>query len=246
MCWRRPATRWPAATARIIDRSSIVRAGDRAATLDDLRGRVFGCNSRRSNTGMNLPRLSLARIADRRRFFSNVVVTGGHLHSLELLSAGSIDLCSVDCVTWVLPGAFPAGDDSAKGAFSQRRFPSPSLPFVTTSATSSQAKAALRQALHQISVEPRLRPTHVRLSPCAASRAWRPRLTNKYSSTSGKPRSLLSCARMTTCTVSVHRHRALHRKNTRWVHAVLGDCCRTVARSFGAGPEGTSCLASQP
>ncbi len=66
----------------------IVRGDDPAADLAGLRGRVFGCNSIDSNTGMNLPRLSLARIAGSRPFFSRVVWTGGHVPSLAALSAG--------------------------------------------------------------------------------------------------------------------------------------------------------------
>jgi ABC-type phosphate/phosphonate transport system substrate-binding protein len=45
--------------------SFMVRARDPAQRLEDLRGRVFGCNSRLSNSGMNLPRH--AACSDRRR-----------------------------------------------------------------------------------------------------------------------------------------------------------------------------------
>jgi ABC-type phosphate/phosphonate transport system substrate-binding protein len=80
----------------------MVRADDPAEKLEDLRGRVFGCNSRLSNTGMNLPRLMLARIAEGRPFFRSVVMTGGHLASLDHLDNQTIDACSIDCVTWGL------------------------------------------------------------------------------------------------------------------------------------------------
>lgn len=127
----------------------IVRVDDRAERLDDLRGRVFGCNSLRSNTGMNLPRLSIAQIADRKRFFSSVVVTGGHLQSLEQLHAGSVDLCAIDCVTWGFLERFRPGL-TGRGRILAETAPSPSLPFVTASATSQQARAALRLALDEI------------------------------------------------------------------------------------------------
>src|SRR5271165_431899 len=39
----------------------MVRSDDPAQRLEDLHGRIFGCNSLTSNSGMNLPRLSLAR-----------------------------------------------------------------------------------------------------------------------------------------------------------------------------------------
>ena len=139
----------------------VVRADERAMRLDDLRGRVFGCNSLRSNTGMNLPRLSLARIANRRRYFSDVIITGSHVQSLEQLVSGYIDVCSVDCVTWgfldrLRPGLTP-----------QRRIlaetdQSPCLPFVTSAAMSSDDRAALRQTLDEVLVDPHY--THIRSS----------------------------------------------------------------------------------
>ena len=44
----------------------MVRVDDPAERLDDLRGRIFGCNSLLSNSGRNLPRLSLARTVGRK------------------------------------------------------------------------------------------------------------------------------------------------------------------------------------
>src|ERR1700691_333517 len=78
----------------------MVRADDSDECLEDLRRRIFACNSLLSNSGMNLPRLSLARIAGGKPFFSSVVMTGGHVASLERLDDGRIDICSIDNVTW--------------------------------------------------------------------------------------------------------------------------------------------------
>ena len=146
----------------------IVRTDDRATQLDDLRGRVFGCNSLRSNTGMNLPRLSLAHIANRKRFFSNVVVTGSHLQSLERLCSGSIDLCSVDCVTWGFLERFRPGL-TARARILAETASSPSLPFVTASATSRHDKAALRDALDEMFAEPRTVDTLTPLAMCGVA-----------------------------------------------------------------------------
>ena len=139
----------------------VVRADERAMRLDDLRGRVFGCNSLRSNTGMNLPRLSLARIANRRRYFSEVVITGGHVQSLEQLVSGYIDVCSVDCVTWGFLERFRPGL-TAQGRILAETDQSPCLPFVTSAATSSDDRAALRQTLDEVLVDPHY--THMRSS----------------------------------------------------------------------------------
>ena len=120
----------------------IVRASDPARGLPDLRGRVFGCNSRLSNTGMNLPRLSLARVAGGRPFFSRVVLTGAHQSSLAALASGAIDLCAVDCVTWGLLGR-DRPEETAGLRVLDWTEPSPCLPFVTAAATPHETTALL-------------------------------------------------------------------------------------------------------
>jgi ABC-type phosphate/phosphonate transport system substrate-binding protein len=131
----------------------VVRAEDPAERLEDLRGRVFGCNSRLSNTGMNLPRLMLARIAEGRPFFRSVVMTGGHLASLVHLDKQTIDVCSIDCVTWGLFRKFrPA--DAVRYRILERTAPSPSLPYVTSATTDAQAVATLRKSLDALFSDP--------------------------------------------------------------------------------------------
>ena len=111
-----------------------------------MRERVFGCNSVHSNSGMNLPRLSLARVAGGTPFFARVAWTGGHLASLRALQAGDIDLCSVDCVTWGLAcrHAPHLADGLRVLAWTE---PSPCLPFVTSAAASATDAGALSAAL---------------------------------------------------------------------------------------------------
>jgi ABC-type phosphate/phosphonate transport system substrate-binding protein len=131
----------------------MIRAADRAERLEDLRGRVFGCNSRQSNTGMNLPRLTLARIAEGRPFFSKVVMTGGHLASLDHLGKGTIDLCAIDCVTWGLFRKFRPSDALHYRILAQTA-PSPCLPYVTSSTTDALAVATLRACLDALFSDP--------------------------------------------------------------------------------------------
>jgi ABC-type phosphate/phosphonate transport system substrate-binding protein len=47
----------------------MVRSGDPAERLEDLRGGIFGCNSMLSNSGMNLPRLSWRGLPTASPFF---------------------------------------------------------------------------------------------------------------------------------------------------------------------------------
>jgi ABC-type phosphate/phosphonate transport system substrate-binding protein len=131
----------------------MVRARDAAERLEDLRGCVFGCNSKLSNTGMNLPRLALARVAGGRPFFRKVVMTGGHLASLDHLRKETIDLCAVDCVTWGLFQKFRPADAAHYRILAQTA-PSPSLPYVTSSTTEALAVATLRTSLDALFSDP--------------------------------------------------------------------------------------------
>jgi ABC-type phosphate/phosphonate transport system substrate-binding protein len=147
-CYTMPGCDGPSHSAYFM-----VRADEDATVLAHMQGRVFGCNGLLSNTGMNLPRLALARIAGRQRFFSRVVMTGGHVASLEHLRAGAIDLCSIDAVTWGFVGRhrpiFAAGFRVLAQTDS-----SPSLPFVTSARSSDTEATALRETLHQMLTDP--------------------------------------------------------------------------------------------
>jgi ABC-type phosphate/phosphonate transport system substrate-binding protein len=131
----------------------MVRASDPAERLEDLRGGIFGCNSLLSNSGMNLPRLALARIAGGKPFFSYVVITGGHVTSLERLDEGRIDICSIDNVTW---GYFRKFRPIAAKRYRilGETPPSPTLPFVTSVTTSESDAGAIAEALHEIMGDP--------------------------------------------------------------------------------------------
>jgi ABC-type phosphate/phosphonate transport system substrate-binding protein len=133
----------------------VVRAGDPARRLEDLRGRVFGCNSLLSNSGMNLPRLSLARIAGGNPFFSSVVITGGHVASLERLDGRSIDICSIDNVTWGFFSKF-SPDAAKRYRVIEETVSSPSLPFVTSVNTVASDVAALTEALYELMNDPKV------------------------------------------------------------------------------------------
>jgi len=124
----------------------MVRAKDPAGRLEDLRGHVFGCNSRLSNSGMNLPRLTLARIAEGRPFFRKVVMTGGHLASLDQLHRETIDLCAIDCVTWGLLRKFRPVEAMRFRILAQTAR-SPSPPLVTSTTTDARTVATLRESL---------------------------------------------------------------------------------------------------
>jgi ABC-type phosphate/phosphonate transport system substrate-binding protein len=166
----------------------MVRADDPAECLEGLRGRIFGCNSSLSNSGMNLPRLSLARIAGGMPFFSSVVMTGAHIKSLERLDEGSIDICSIDNVTWGFFKKFRS-ITAERYRILAETVASPSLPFVTSVNMTEADAAALAETLYDIMNDPQI--SHIRdvlNLPVFLSPTSRP--TNVWPNTSAKPSSL--------------------------------------------------------
>ena len=124
---------------------------------EDLRGRTFALNSRHSNSGMNLPRLLLARLAGGKPFFGKVIETGGHGPSIERVVAGDADCASIDCLTYVFLQDFRPAFVRGLRVLAQTP-PSPAIPFITSAATPPQVVEALRRALLRMSSEPRHRP----------------------------------------------------------------------------------------
>jgi ABC-type phosphate/phosphonate transport system substrate-binding protein len=133
----------------------MVRGDDPAECLGDLRGRVFGCNSLSSNSGMNLPRLSLAGIANGNPFFSSVVMTGAHVKSLQYLAEKTVDVCSIDSVTWGFFEKFcPVAAERYR--ILDETVSSPCPPFVTSIDRTASEVTALGEALYEIMSAPEL------------------------------------------------------------------------------------------
>jgi ABC-type phosphate/phosphonate transport system substrate-binding protein len=117
--------------------------------LADLRGCRFAYNSRHSNSGMNLPRRSLANIADGKSFLGEVTETHSQPGNIERVARGEADASCVDCVTY----AFFRQHRSELGRLTRVLAvtpPSPSIPFVTSSSASEDLRQSLREALFAV------------------------------------------------------------------------------------------------
>lgn len=128
-------------------RSFIVvsRASPRAS-LEALRGSRFAVNSYNSNSGMNLPRRLLAPLAGGQAFFSTVIVSGGHVRSMEMVAAGDADAASIDCVTYGFCALYRPALVAALRVVAETPA-SPAIPFITAAATPPGTVAALMRAL---------------------------------------------------------------------------------------------------
>jgi ABC-type phosphate/phosphonate transport system substrate-binding protein len=132
----------------------VVRAESPAKSISDLRGCVFLLNSPVSNSGMNLPRRTLAEIAGGRPFFSKIIETGGHPASLDRLLGGEGDAASIDCVTYAFWRRHRP-EAAAQVRIVGETVPGPAIPFVTSVATPAATVDILRAALRRLASEPR-------------------------------------------------------------------------------------------
>jgi ABC-type phosphate/phosphonate transport system substrate-binding protein len=124
----------------------VVSRASAAREIADLRGSRFAVNAFDSNSGMNLPRRLFAPFAEGGTFFSSVMVSGGHLRSMEAVAAGEADAASIDCVTYGFCGRYrPALVDELRIVAETPA--SPAIPFITAAATPPETVAALIRAL---------------------------------------------------------------------------------------------------
>lgn len=132
----------------------IVPKDSPARRMEDLRGKRFALNSLHSNSGMNLPRLMLARMGGAHPFFGEIVETGGHGPSIVKVAAGEADCASIDCLTWVFMNDYQPASVAGVRLLAQTPS-SPSIPFVTSHRTDPETVAILKSCLFQLSDDPR-------------------------------------------------------------------------------------------
>lgn len=124
------------------------------ATLADLGGRTAGVNQLESHSGMNALRHAVAPLARDGRFFGRVVVTGAHVHSLEQLAAGAVDVAAIDAVVVaLLAREAPALIAATRVIGETPRVPG--LPYVTRARATDAEVAVLADALHEVMADPR-------------------------------------------------------------------------------------------
>jgi ABC-type phosphate/phosphonate transport system substrate-binding protein len=133
----------------------VVRDGDPAERLADLRGRRVAVNAGDSQSGYNCLRHALAPLAEGGPLFAEVVVTGGHGASLAAVRGNRADLAAVDAVTFSLAAR---SEPSAVAGLRVLGWsaPAPALPYVTRVGAGEAEVAALRDGLLQAAADPDL------------------------------------------------------------------------------------------
>lgn len=123
----------------------VTRADHEAETPDELRGARAAINDFGSHSGSSQLFATVARGLDPKDVFREVVISGAHIRSLELVRTGAADVAAIDCVTYAL--AARDRPEAVRGLkIVGRSGASPALPFVTAKGWPRRA-AALREAI---------------------------------------------------------------------------------------------------
>ncbi len=133
----------------------VARRDDARRDLAGFRGARAAINARDSNTGMNLFRAAVAKVAGGAPFFADVSVTGAHSASLAAVAEGKADLAAIDCVTFGLIAR--ESPQRVAGVRVLARTPSsPALPFIASRALPRATRDAVREALFAARAAPGL------------------------------------------------------------------------------------------
>jgi ABC-type phosphate/phosphonate transport system substrate-binding protein len=121
----------------------MVREGEPARTIAELKGRPVAINGEGSFSGWHALRALIAREVGGGRFFGEIVTTGSHRASLAAVRAGRADLAAIDCVSHALIERHAPSE--LVGTRVLGRTPlAPGLPWITSAASSDATLARLR------------------------------------------------------------------------------------------------------
>ncbi len=113
--------------------------------LVDFRGKRAAVNTPDSMSGMLALKAVFQPLAEKGRFFGEVVQSGGHVRSLEMVRDGEADICAVDAVCVELARRYRPG--LLTGLLEVGRSPNvPALPFVTVAGDPVKLADALAAA----------------------------------------------------------------------------------------------------
>ena len=127
--------------------SVIVVAEDCQATdVLEMRGVVCVVNGLESHSGMSALRALVAPASRKGHFFSNVVVSGTHAASLEMIKSGEADVAAIDCVTHALLERYrPSSLNGTRKLGRTHR--APGIPYVTRCTEDRNLIARMRTAI---------------------------------------------------------------------------------------------------
>jgi ABC-type phosphate/phosphonate transport system substrate-binding protein len=117
-----------------------------------LQGKRAAINSIDSNSGMNVFRhfISQLQAIETRdtNFFEAVKLSGSHFNSMVMVANGSVDVASIDCVTYAhVNKAHPELTENLK--IIAKTIATPTLPFISSNSTDANTLETLRMCIEE-------------------------------------------------------------------------------------------------
>lgn len=133
----------------------LVHDDSAAGDVSELRGTRCAINSHDSQSGHNALRALIAPLSSGKRFFRNVIFSGSHLNSLNMVSEGQADVLAMDCVTYALLSRHrPHAIERTRPLCLTPS--APALPYITHYPAKDDLLERLRNALEAACHEPEL------------------------------------------------------------------------------------------
>lgn len=133
----------------------LARAADGRESLADLRGARVAVNGLNSFSGYIALQAAFADFVGEEPFFSEVVLTGNHLNSLNAIASDMADICACDCVSYeLIRRLYP--DLAAKFSVVGSGPLAPGLPYVTAASHDADTVNRLRSGLFKALEDPRI------------------------------------------------------------------------------------------
>lgn len=133
----------------------VVRPDSPVRRIADLRGRRIGCNDPASLSGYHALRLELAARGDDPDAFAELILTGGHHHSIDQLLAGEVDAAVIDSIVRTRRARTWPEVDALR--IVRRLGPWPTQPLVIRSSASTDDARLLRKLLLDANDHPDVR-----------------------------------------------------------------------------------------
>ncbi|EIC84335.1 phosphate/phosphite/phosphonate ABC transporter substrate-binding protein [Serratia sp. M24T3] len=132
----------------------VTRQKDMGAGVTDFRQRVVVCNSEDSQSGFNALRKMVEPLSENGCFFRQIIFSGSHRQSLQVIQQGEADIAAIDCVTFALLKKYQPQALAQLKVIGETPL-TPGLPLITGPNTSADQIFGLRKALKRLVSEPR-------------------------------------------------------------------------------------------
>jgi ABC-type phosphate/phosphonate transport system substrate-binding protein len=139
--------------------SSLVVVGEDCPYDDvlEMYGTVAAINGPESHSGMSSLRQLVASRHKDGRFFNEIVISGAHVKSLNMLRRRKADVAAVDCVTYALLSVYQPNTLAGIRVLG-RTYHSPAPPYVTRTKYGANLAERMRTALLRAFEDPALTP----------------------------------------------------------------------------------------